>query len=230
MLSLNSPELDNDLLVDFDGNSLGGIPGGSIVDLRGGPQVGTTTFCLSLVGSAFRIGSIVVYFDTGGLKDISWKDLFVYGLLNREGWRPDVIVYDCRPSDAWGQYAPQFDGEPFYDDLPDEYPGNLFIFDKFNEFARGSQDERNDFIRNVTAVCYKNNSTAIFVSGEWSSTKNHEWVENQPILTQYSHVGIALPRKGCAELCHSRITQYPRRVEFEYTEELREYLPGPFKH
>lgn len=205
--------IDTELLVDFDGNPIGGLKSGWFVQLRGRPQSGTTTFCMNLVHSF----SMAVE---------GRNDPNNYNVLWIDG---DCSLYDGVFSSAAGvSVAALRIGANHHKTIMDVMLqlgplADMVIIDK-----ACSLDAPKTFV-NLCASAAHAGVLVLAVEGVWYSHQHRvEYVGGDDQYREQATLAIDI-NLGTADVAYSKVSQYPKRVRYEYHPEICKALPPAYQ-
>lgn len=219
IIRTGSAQIDEQLLVTYDGAPLGGLPNGALIELQGGPSAGVTTFCMALLrqlslwepaGSALWVdGDFAMTNGVGPALCEDWGVTSGVRFLTppvdkRLGWAMRIIEEASPLADV--TIVDRIDG------LIADYPEEKY--------------ELETLIAVAARVAHENNILIIGCTGQWYSHKVRDVITaGERPFRQYASLGLTLLRPGWIEVSYSRVTRYPRQVRYEYASDIAKRLP-----
>lgn len=207
-VSTGSPQLDENLLVGFDGRPLPGLPAGRLIEVSGRPQSGVSTFCWAV---ALRAGQV------------AWVDADLCGVPaggRQAGDEAEVVVLS---PGAGAEYVEAVLREvaPLLD---------VLVVDSWDALAAGyAPQDRRRVLGLCADVAAQHSTTILITTKRWQSTQSGlEYTRDDALFRTYATLGLSLPRPHECEVAYSRCCLSGRSVWYDWPDRFRARLDGGF--
>lgn len=200
VVSTGSQQLDSDLLRDFSGKPLGGVPKGRLVEIAGRPSSGVSTLCWSL---AARSGSVC------------WVDCASCGLplAAQELWNEEVILCTLPTGNSY-----------YLQDVLRELVPHVdcFVIDPWEAAAYSLADKGISKMVGALAQAAMENDTLVLVGNRmWGNARSRgEFSKNAEAFRTFASLGLFLPKAGECQVAYSRLGPAGRSVLYVYSDGL----------
>ena len=205
---MGSPQLDENLLVGFDGVTFPGLPKGRLIEISGRPQSGVSTFCWAVAL---------------GTKKVAWVDGDLCGIPAgglQQGDEADVYVLSPHPGVNWIEEIVTVTA-PLLD---------VLVVDSWDVI---SADFSFPVRRHILALCAdaaaQHNTTILVTTKLWQNSRTGlEFSKDDRLFRDYASLGLQFTGVHECQVTYSRIFQSGRRVWFDYPPGFRSRLDEGF--